>query len=93
MYVYGKYSFAANRECDPDLCGHCGVSIHPVFLSTVENHIQISNEKMSDSVMDGKSLVETTPFGFRMCANANIRRNMFKRVFIGTNLQSFICLF
>ncbi len=32
--------FAASRNCDPDLCGTCGASIHPLYLPTVEAHMQ-----------------------------------------------------
>lgn len=64
--------WAASRECDPDLCGLCGVSIHPHFLNTAYKHLA-ELERINKEAFDS----------FNMCNNSNIRRQLAKRVYIG----------
>lgn len=64
--------FAAERECDPNLCMTCGVSVHPLLRDMQ----RISEAKLG--VGSSSSEIDT-----RVCCNANMLLGLGKRVSIG----------
>jgi hypothetical protein len=64
--------FAAERECDPNLCMTCGVSVHPM-LRDIQ---QISEAKLGVNSLSSE--MDT-----RVCCNANMLLGLGKRVSIG----------
>ena len=67
------------RECDPDICGQCGVSVHPTVLGQVEK-----------ALLDAQDLKEgkQRSIGFRMCCNSNMRRGIYKKTRVGRSTIS-----
>ena len=73
------------RECDPDLCGHCGVAVHPTILDQVEKALSGAQD-----LKDGKSKSNAAAktVGFRMCCNSSMRRRQYKKTRVGRSTIS-----
>lgn len=66
--------YAANRSCDPDLCGVCGASIPAALVPRVESHF--------DAVRSGRITVPgLEPADCKMCCNTSfIHKRSGKRI-------------
>lgn len=56
--------WAAGRACDPDLCGTCGVSLHPIYLKLLQSKLPSKpasdnlNEKVASKPFNSNSVMK-----------------------------------
>ena len=91
--------FASSRECDPDLCLSCGISIHPDEASSQRIHHMPSLSSVGKE-SSCESSVSSTEYSLKTCQNGDLRLGNHKKVNIyfpcrkcATNIYSIMSSF
>ena len=81
--------YASSRECDPDICGTCGVAIHPNDLNIAREFLQ---QAVDSSLAINTAESETqgvNPQEYKLCQNACMRNRENKKVITTTIAKLF----
>eukprot|EP01035_Chromulina_nebulosa_P026513 gene26513-34717_t len=75
----------ASRECDPDLCGDCGASIHPMFHPDVEAFLQRGQNRTNNNSTAGNNyaLPCGTAKQIKLCKNTQLTCRKRRKLLIG----------
>ena len=71
--------YASSRECDPDICGNCGVAIHPHDLSVVREFLQHAQDASSTINTAECEAQGVNPQDYKLCQNACMRNREHKK--------------